>query len=249
MSKPMLVTLPFVLLLLDYWPLGRLEKKTVWNLAAEKVPFFLLSIADCVITFNAQKSGRAINEGVPLSYHLAATVVSYARYLGKLFWPSSLAVHYPQPAHWPAATVLLAVVLLLGISLAVFRWRGRAWLAVGWFWFLGMLVPVIGLVGIGGLSIADRYAYLPSVGVIIMVVWGMAEGTKLWPRREIILGSALGVALLGCLALTRRQLGFWQDSGTLFQHAIEVTGDNDLACAKLADYYFHENRPDEAMAL
>ena len=183
MSKPMLVTLPFVLLLLDYWPLQRVRCEdfksasgTVLRLVREKIPFFVLTALSCSVTYWAQSKGAAMAAmaGLPVAARVQNAVVSYARYLGKVFWPVDLAVFYPHPGHWPWAAVTAAVLMLAGLCfLAVWFSRRAAYLAVGLFWFLGMLVPVIGLVQVGGQSLADRYVYVPAIGLFIVLAWGL----------------------------------------------------------------------------
>ncbi len=227
MSKPMLVTWPFVMLLLDYWPLGRMGKAEgrtqnaeVCNthqvsrltfhvsLLGEKVPFFALSAISSVVTFIVQRHAGALgaNESLPLGARAGNALVSYGRYLGKLFWPSDLAGYYPHPGYWPLGKVLLAGVLILGISVLLARQQRRApFLPMGWLWFLGTLVPVIGLVQAGGQAIADRYTYLPSLGVLVLVIWGACELTRGWRYSVMALSVASGAAIVLCLALTRNR--------------------------------------------
>jgi protein O-mannosyl-transferase len=165
-------------------------------------------------------------ENLPLGARGANAFVSYGRYLGKLFWPTGLAVYYPPPGRWPLGQVLLAGGLILGISVLVWVQRRRApYLLVGWLWFLGTLVPVIGLVLVGEQAMADRYTYLPSLGVVL-ALWGACELAQRWQYLMIALSVAVGVAILVCLGLTRQQLGYWKDGEALFRHALEVTGDN-----------------------
>jgi Flp pilus assembly protein TadD len=192
MSKPMLVTIPFVLLLLDHLPLGRMQKaeggRQKWALIVEKWPFFLFSAAFCLITFFAQKTGGAVVDvaKIPISMRIENVFVSYVRYLGKLLWPTGLAVPYPYPSEWPWFTVIFCVVLVVGFS--VIAWRlDRYWpfVGTGWFWFLGTLVPAIGFVQVGNQSMADRYTYVPSIGIFILLAWGVGTGfDALRPRRE-----------------------------------------------------------------
>ncbi len=220
MCKPMLVTLPFVLLLLDYWPLGRLQ--TSWRRAvAEKLPLLALSLISSAITSAVQTPGetRATLDQVPLTMRLGNAVTAYAAYLRKTIWPDDLAVFYPYPASLPAWQVALAAGVLVAITaLAVVHWRRCPYLLVGWLWYLGTLVPVIGLVQVGSQSMADRFTYVPMVGVLIMAAWA-------WPVRPVWIGVGGGV-LLACAVLARQQLGHWQNSETLFRHALAVTTDN-----------------------
>jgi tetratricopeptide (TPR) repeat protein len=250
MAKPMLVTLPLVLLLLDYWPLGRVpgdfNRLAVLRLVAEKTPFFVLAIASSVVTFVAQRRGGAVSPltGLPLSARLCNAFVSYARYLAKIFWPVRLSVLYPHPGHWPVWKIAGAVVLLGAITVWVV-WRGRAqpYLAVGWFWFVVMLGPTIGLVQVGIQSMADRYSYVPSVGILIMAVWGAHE----WAPRAWMLAAAGGLAAAACIVLTPIQTGYWRDSDTLFEHAVAVTENNYLAYNNLG--YFLSNRGETEKAM
>lgn len=246
MAKPMIVTLPFVLLLLDYWPLGRLRRKAVlW----EKAPFLVLAAGSAVVTFFAQQQGRAVRSltTVPLGLRIGNALVTYGRYLVRTFWPTNLAVCYPYQPKVPegqTATALIALVLIT--ALVVRAARSRPYLVTGWFWYLGTLVPVIGLVQVGAQSSADRYMYVPMVGVAIMLAWGGADLVKQWPdaRTAVAVSAAAGCAL--CALLTAIQLSYWADSGRLFEHAIAVTTDNHIAHNNLANYYLVNNRNQEA---
>ncbi len=244
-AKPMLVTLPCVLLLLDLWPLRRADlaaPRTWLGLVAEKLPFFALAVVSCVLTAKAQAAGGAVKtlEDFTLWGRAANALLAYAQYLGKLFWPAKLAVLYPnfgeQP---PAGQLVLAGALLLTLTAgALFALRrGRPWALVGWLWFLGTLVPVIGFVQVGGQTMADRYSYLPSIGVLLALVWLVAEGSHRLPRRTLLLGAAAGVALLVCIVLTSLQLRLWQNSVTLFRHTIAVTENNWMAHYNLSVAY------------
>jgi protein O-mannosyl-transferase len=252
MSKPMVVTLPFVLLLLDFWPLQRIYglRFTIYDfrtLLLEKIPFFLLAIAGSVVTYLVQAGGGAVAK-TPWIERLANAALAYARYTGKLFWPSDLAVVYPHPKHWPLALALGAAAVLLAWTLLCVRdWRRRPFLAVGWFWFLGTLVPTIGLVQVGAASMADRYTYIPSIGFFIVVVWGAAEVFSKVKSRRIILPAAGGAALIACALVTAHQISFWRDSIALFRHAMEVTTDNYVAESTLGKAY--EKAGDNVRAL
>jgi protein O-mannosyl-transferase len=267
MSKPMLVTLPFVLLLLDYWPLGRFsahgprstlegpastarKPQMLSRILLEKLPFCLFSVGLCVVTLAVQKSGKAVDTARPLMVHLENAVVAYGRYLGKLLWPAGLSIHYPYPDHWPAAVILASAGLLSAVVLLVLLARRRhPYLLTGWFWYLGMLVPVIGLVQVGAQSIADRYTYLPCIGALIVLVWGASELARCWRTPAVLLGAAACLASLACIGASRRQIGFWKDSGTLFQHALEVTENNNLALMHLASHFRQQGRLEEAIEL
>ncbi|MGA2177216.1 MAG: tetratricopeptide repeat protein [Verrucomicrobiota bacterium] len=254
MAKPMLVTLPFVLLLLDYWPLRRVppdfNRRAIVRLVVEKAPFFILTVVSSVITFVVQRRGGAVSPlaGLPLPARLGNAAVSYVRYLAKTFWPARLSVLYPHPGHWPPWEVAGAVVLLAALTVWVV-WRGRAqpYLAVGWFWFVGMLAPAIGLVQVGIQSMADRYSYLPGVGLFIMTVWGAHEllpgraaARWLWP-------AAGGLALAACAVLTPLQTRHWRNSETLFLHAVAVTESNYLAYNNLGFYLSNRGETEKSM--
>src|SRR6266481_6003486 len=195
LSKPMLVTVPFVLLLLDYWPLNRGVKLEFsapqlrrWKrLVIEKIPFFLLAILSSVVTFVVQRKAGSVWSvaDLPLASRVENTAVAYCRYLGKLFWPAKLSVFYPHPGFWPILAVITAAALLVTITVLVITFRRFPYLAVGWFWFIGMLVPVIGLVQVGWQSIADRYTYIPYVGLFIILVWLTEELTRGWSARKV----------------------------------------------------------------
>jgi tetratricopeptide (TPR) repeat protein len=247
MAKPMLVTLPFILLLLDYWPLQRLQPPAV-RLLAEKIPWFILAAASCVVTFLAQQRGGAMASlaSVPLGARLENVPIAYARYLGKTFWPADLAVYYPLPRHWPVWEVACATALLALITAwVIWRVRAQRYLAVGWLWFLGMLAPVIGLVHVGSQSMADRYDYVPSVGLFIMIIWAAREWVpRLGAQAPVILG---GLAVAGCLAATCMQAQYWKDSETLYRHALAVTEQNGAMENNLGKLLFEKGRADEAL--
>ncbi len=313
MSKPMLVTLPFVLLLLDYWPLRRLhlstlnsqpsttqQPSTLRRLVLEKLPFFALSAASCVVTFVAQRASDSVYPlaVLPLTQRLSNAVVACGTYLAKTFWPTGLAVFYPLPDTLPVGTVIVAGAVVLGImAWAIGSARRSPYLAVGWFWFLGMLVPVIGLVQVGLQARADRYTYLPLIGVFIMLVWVVSGACRRCQGRSadfqsavarisnpqsvetirsarrletcdtadwksalrgrrlrgceisglVVCGIAVGLVVFLCAALTRQQLRYWQNSESLFRHAIAVTKDNWLAHYNLAGCLYELGRFDEAL--
>lgn len=255
MSKPMLVTLPCVLLLLDYWPLGRIELSfKCWKarlglkLLLEKLPFFALSAASSVITFIAQQKGGAVSTSLPVADRVANALVSYVRYIGKMFLPVDLSVLYPHPGHWPVG-VTLGCALLLGIISFGVLFLGRRWrfLPVGWLWFVGMMVPVIGLVQVGIQAMADRYTYVPMIGLFIVLVWGLGESFPGNPERKKWLGTGAVLSLLGCGLVTARQAQYWRDSEALFQHAVDTTSDNYLAYNNLGFYYSGKGQIDKAM--
>jgi hypothetical protein len=234
MSKPMIVTLPFVLLLLDVWPLGRGVK------VAEKIPLFGLAAGASAIAWMAQASGGAMQSlgSIPFKLRLENALVSYTVYLYQTVWPVRLAVLYPFPPRvewWKAAA---AGVVLLAISAMAWRERRkRPYLAVGWAWFLGTLVPVIGLAQVGTQAHADRYMYVPMVGLLIMAAWG---GAELYEKRPRVVQLAAVGAGLACVPLTVAQVACWQNSGTLFEHTLAVTQRNWIAEHDLGNYLMDE---------
>jgi protein O-mannosyl-transferase len=259
MSKPMVVTLPFVLLLLDYWPLQRLSalnpqpstKSAAW-LIFEKLPFFALSLAGSLVTYFVQQSSGAFwsSNVLPLSLRLENALVAYSRYLSKILWPVDLALIYPYPHRWPAILVLSAAVMLAAWS-ALFLWRARQnpHYVVGWLWFLGTLVPTIGLVQVGVQSMADRYLYLPGIGLFLAVAWGLGDLVRWRPSARIIASLACVAALAGCLVVTRLQLGYWRNSLTLFLHTYNATTDNYAAGNFLGNLLEQAGRKDQALRL
>jgi Tfp pilus assembly protein PilF len=246
MAKPMIVTLPFVLLLLDVWPLRRATRLTIlW----EKVPLLGLAAGVSLVTYLAQQRGHAVRllSSLPAGLRIANALVTYIVYIARTFWPAKLAVYYPYSHDLPVWRAVAAGVALAGITLLVLRWfRPRPYLAVGWFWYLGTLVPVIGFVQVGGQSSADRYTYLPMVGLAIMLSWGAADLAKRYPRARSVAAVLAVAACSACLVLTWLQLRYWANSGTLFEHAVEVTAGNYIAQNNLADYYLTQMRNEDA---
>lgn len=269
MAKPMLVTLPFVLLLLDYWPLKRFR----WDrqdlqgalpqyespddrrcecstslLIKEKVPLLALAVVSCIITFIIQQKAGAVAP-LALPLRIFNALVSYIRYIEKIAWPSGLAVLYPHPTYrllfWPtvAAVLLLPAVTIWVLRLA----KTHRYLPVGWFWYLGTLVPVIGLVQVGNQAMADRYMYLPSVGIFIIVAWGAVELLAEWRYRKIALGISAGLLLAAMLACTRMQVCHWRNNLTLFGNAVEVTENNYIMLDKYGLAMLKQGRLDEAV--
>lgn len=213
----------------------------------EKLPFFALVIASSVVTYLVQSGGGAVS-GLAVRERLANAVLAYARYTAKIFWPADLAIVYPHPKHWPLPLALAAVaVLLVWTFLCVYNWRKRPFLAVGWFWFLGTLVPTIGLIQVGSQAMADRYTYIPSIGLFLAVTWGVAELFSARESGKFMLPFLAGSALLGCVGATSLQIRFWRDGITLFRHALEVTTDNYVAANSLGKAY--EKAGDDAHAL
>jgi tetratricopeptide (TPR) repeat protein len=249
MSKPMLVSLPFVLLLLDYWPLGRYRRRGAGQLLAEKLPFFLMSAASCVITLVAQQG--AMEKATPASWlvRLQNVPISYCRYLEKIVWPSGLSFFYPRPEGWgwPAVIAAGCAVGLLSLC-AVLLARARPYLPVGWFWLLGTLVPVIGLVQVGAQAMADRYTYIPSMGICLLAVWEGAALSRRLLAGGLALKLGLGVVLAAYLPMTWHEVSTWRNSEALARHALSVTRDNYLAHLLLAATRFEAGRTDEAIA-
>jgi Tfp pilus assembly protein PilF len=242
LAKPMLVTLPFTLLLLDYWPLHRDDKG--WRrLVVEKWPLFLLTAASCGGTYLAQSAGGAVASTgrFTLPARFANAVWSYAAYLIKTIWPTNLAAFYPHPGETiPGLGIALAALALAGVTALAYRWRrSRPYLLVGWLWYLGTLVPVIGLVQVGKQGMADRYTYVPLIGVFIVVAWA----TSTMRRRTVPAAIAIVLALA---ALTRAQATVWRDSINLFEHALAVTGGNPTAFVNLGSAYEAAGRIAEA---
>jgi tetratricopeptide (TPR) repeat protein len=241
MSKPMLVTLPFVLFLLDFWPLRRPLRSALWV----KIPMLVLALVGAWGVYRLQSGSGAVRgtEQFPPGLRLENAVVSYATYIGKTFWPSNLAVFYPYPRQLPVWEVLLSALSLIGISIAVVRARSsRPYLVVGWLWYLGTLLPVIGLIQAGSQARADRYMYLPMAGLGIMLAWGTKEVLK----GRVAVAAAI-VACLACAVVSEAQIGYWRNSETLFRHALDVTSGNYLAHHNLGVALADEGRYSEAI--
>jgi protein O-mannosyl-transferase len=263
MSKSMLVTWPCVLLLLDYWPLERFAAPGSRNapslhhsttpplrLLLEKIPFFVLAAAASVMTFVAQKHGGAVTsvENLPLGARAGNALISCCRYLGKLFWPTDLAVFYPHPGYWPTNQVMLAGVLLASISVLLFvKRRQYPFLLVGWLWYLGTLVPVIQLVQSGEQAMADRFTYVPSPGVLILAIWGVHELTRRWRYQVIVLSLAGTAAIVLGIRLSQQQLRYWKNDETLYRHALEVTENNYFVHTALGNVLQKEGQLDDAV--
>jgi tetratricopeptide (TPR) repeat protein len=255
MSKPMPVTMPFVMLLLDCWPLKRysifdIRYSIFLRLAFEKWPFFLLSAASSIVTYFSQRSSAVVSlKGLPPDLRADNIIVSYVRYLLKLFWPENLAVIYPLPKLYPLWQLMLATVALIAICWLVWRGRGRfAYLPVGWLWFLGTLVPVIGIVQVGSQAMADRYSYFPSIGIFIAVVFGARDLAARFQLSKTTVAVAGGSILAICLILTRQQLSYWSNDETLFRHAIAATDENEVAHLNLGVALEKQGRKTEALA-
>jgi protein O-mannosyl-transferase len=248
MSKSMVVTFPFALLLLDYWPLRRGAN---WRgLVVEKIPLFILSFVSCAITYAGMKGNQNVLSGetVPWGLRLASLPVSYLEYLGKLFWPVNLTIFYPRPEHLAYGLVALALATLLAITgLAVLGWRRSPWLLCGWLWFLGMLVPVIGLVSMSNTAISDRYTYLPSIGLFVAVVWLVADGVAGVPFRNRWLPVAAAGLLAVCGRVAWKQTGVWRNGATLWSHSLAVGPVNVTTEYNLGWAFQHSGEPEKGM--
>lgn len=261
-SKPMVITLPFVLLLLDYWPLQRVSQTSLhssssplpqqpWSgLVLEKLPFFVLSAASAVVTIFAQKSGGALKPLAEMTFGVRVenATCAYAEYFLKVLWPSSLAVHYPHPGNTIALWKVLAAAAFL-LLVSSFVWRStsrRPYLMVGWCWFLGTLVPVIGLIQVGNQAIADRYMYLPIVGLLIALVWGAVDILQDKISGQVQLAAG-GIIIAALFAVAHRQIGFWKSSYDLWAHTLEVTKDSYVAEDNLGEALANLGRNDDAL--
>jgi len=246
LAKPMVVTLPCILLLLDFWPLQRFSKNGFcWPLVREKIPFCLLAGASCVVTFLAQNAGHAVVsiDQLPLESRLGNAAAATVEYLLKIFWPADLAVIYPRN-YLPHGMILPAVLVLAFVSAVAWSVRKRqpCWL-VGWLWFLVTLVPVIGLVQVGATSMADRYTYFPAIGIFIAAVFGLRSLP--WGNKILLPGAIL--SLLACIFATEHQLAFWRNSESLFRHTLAVTEENEFARINLGLALELQDRPAEAL--
>jgi len=242
MAKPMVVTLPFVFLILDYWPLKRIpedmlskkipvhEKWVLVHLLIEKIPFIMLSFLSCWITLAAQHTTVASVEAFPLIPRIANSIISYAEYLAKMIYPFPLAVLYPYPRIIYLWKVIASLFVVLSISfLAIRKLRRRPWLAVGWFWYLGTMMPVIGLVQVGLQGYADRYTYIPFIGLFLMIAWQAPELVQSWKHNKITLTVGAGGILSILWVLSSFQVQHWKNSVTLFDHALKSTSENYIA--------------------
>ena len=273
MAKPMLVTLPFVLLLLDYWPLERIRlgqsgmshagqhrsatstkkpKAQAFSPLLEKTPLFVLAALSCLVTFLVQRSGGAVGalEIYPFNIRIANALVSYVSYIIKMFWPQNLAVFYPHPGQslplWQAAG---AGLLLLAISITVIRLGRRyPYLFVGWFWYVGTLVPVIGLVQVGAQAMADRYTYVPLIGLLFMITWGVADLLGSWRYGKPALAVAAISLLSALMVCTFLQLKYWKNSITLFEHTLQVTNNNSQIHNNLGNVLTQRGNLQEAIS-
>ncbi|MCX5847774.1 MAG: tetratricopeptide repeat protein [Deltaproteobacteria bacterium] len=270
MAKPMLVTLPFVLLLFDWWPLRRTRfslcdgdmqnpagrwispgegKTSVNRLLLEKIPLFILTIFSIIMTLKAA-SGQAIAavEVLPMLSRIENAIISYVFYIGKMLWPEKLSIFYPYPPIRPLWQVFGAALLLAGITAAVIRkLKPYPYMAVGWFWYVGTLIPVIGLVQVGMQAMADRYMYVPMIGIFIMIAWGISDFFRSWSGRKMMLAVSSGVVLCLLMVCTFLQVQHWQNSVHLFRHAVSVTSGNFIAYNLLGNALRDTGQFEEAM--
>ena len=261
MAKSMLVTLPFLLLLLDVWPLGRIaigsdasgrpalpqdQQAKAVRLVVEKLPLLVFTIASCIVTVIVQDPGGLI--AFPADFRIANSIVAYVAYISKMLWPTKLAAVYPYPdtlAGWQVFGSLL--VLIVVSSLVISQLQRRPYLTVGWLWYLGMLVPVIGLVQVGSQAMADRYTYVPLIGLFLMAAWGIPDLLARWPYRRIALPVAAAIAISACTITARAQVQRWESDATLWRNALQVTTGNYMAHHNLGTQLAREGKLDEAV--
>lgn len=250
MSKPMVVTLPFVLLLIDLWPLKRINisKITVGNLKPlllEKLPFIALALGSSIVTIMVGRDAVSSFNSLTFAQRIENALVAYVRYIGKMFWPTKLAAFYPYPDQWFWWQIIASIASLITITAIVIRQlRLRPYMAVGWFWFVGALLPVIGIVQAGAQSMADRFTYVPTLGLLILVTWTAIEFVR---NRTVLTIGAIS-AICACCVVTPIQAGYWKNSETLFTHAIAVTDKNYVAYNSLGVYLSNIDQTDEAIA-
>jgi tetratricopeptide (TPR) repeat protein len=254
MAKPMLVTLPFVFLLLDYWPLERIDRfqqKIIYRLVLEKIPFIILSAVFSVVALLAEKSGGAVPSSsvLPLKYRIFNVFISYVKYIEKLFRPSRLAVFYQHLGQNVSIVyALTSAGLLLAATVLVIRYtKNHRYLFTGWFWYLGTLVPVIGLVQVGSHAMADRYTYITLTGLFIIIAWGLPDLLRKWPYRKTVLWMSSILVLIILTALTYFQTRYWKDSITLYQHALAVTENNYVIHFTITQPLLAQGRIEEAI--
>jgi len=266
MSKPMLVTLPFVLLLMDYWPLQRLQFKDntslpnekarfdlqrFFKLILEKIPFFILVVISCSLTFFAQKSGEALVplEALSLKIRIANALISYVSYAFQAIWPSNLAIYYPHPIDTLPAWQSIGAALLIAVAifLSIHTLKKYPYTIVGLFWYLGTLVPVIGLVQVGDQAMADRYTYIPLIGLFIIIAWGVSDLLAKWHCRKIFLGISAVIILSALTVCTFSQAGHWRNTITLFENTVKVTENNYKALNNLGAALVDKGKYDEAL--
>jgi Flp pilus assembly protein TadD len=253
MAKPMLVTLPLVMLLMDYWPLRRVALHPRYvdlQLVREKLPMLAIALVSCAITFVTQQRAGAVTTltKVPLDLRAANALASYTAYIGKMLWPWSLSAFYPLFHLTPGVVLGSGMALAVTSLLVIWGAQRHPYLPVGWLWYLGTLVPVIGLIQVGSQSMADRYTYFPLIGLFIILAWGIADLLASWPHQEILLPAGAAIVILVCATTARTQVLSWKDTMTLWTHALEVNADNDVAHYLLGDWLTKQGRLQEAMA-
>ncbi|MEN6320297.1 MAG: tetratricopeptide repeat protein [Syntrophaceae bacterium] len=271
MAKPMLVTLPCVLLLLDYWPLRRFQLKkstgdfvdvekqssfpekkfiSVTHLILEKAPLFVLVIVVSIVTYIAeQKLGAlGLQEIFPLGTRLTNALISYTGYIGKMIWPVNLSVYYPHPGNWPLTYLMASCLILIIITIVAIRTlKTHPYFTVGWLWYLGCLVPVIGLIQVGSHAMADRYTYIPLTGLFIIVAWGVPDILRQWRHRRLILSISSGLVLVSLIMCTMLQVKYWENGISLFQHAVNITGDNGIILNNMGNALARKGKTEEAI--
>jgi len=258
MAKPMLVTLPLVLLLLDYWPLSRFQSgqtnthaktRPILYLIAEKIPFLVIALISSIVTFLVQQSSGAVKDAA-LKIRIANAFLSYAKYIEKTIWPTRLAAFYPHlRENVPILYAAIAALILLAITFCILRQsRHRPWLILGWFWYLGTLVPVIGIIQVGTQAMADRYTYVPLIGLFIIIAWQLPDLIGKWRYKKAVLALAAAVAILAMALGTRRQAAYWQNSYALFEHATKVTNNNYVAYHGLGTALYNQQDYEQAIA-
>jgi tetratricopeptide (TPR) repeat protein len=270
MAKPMLVTLPIVLLLLDFWPLGRVQKNTTQTsrhsatinktvekkyrsasiayLVTEKIPLFILTFVSCIITYSVQQHGGSVLAGSPSTHHLMNVIINYISYPCKIFWPFNLAVLYPYPLYRPSAwyLILASLALILWSGFVVSRHAKNPYLITGWFWYVVSLIPVIGIVQAGAQAVADRYSYLPSIGIFLILSWVTAQWSATWRYQKAILGTIGGLLTIAMAVCTHTQVTCWKNSMVLYEHALAVTKNNYVMHCNIGRILGEQNRLDEA---
>ncbi|PYS99075.1 MAG: hypothetical protein DMF63_13465 [Acidobacteria bacterium] len=252
MAKPMLVTFPFLLLLMDYWPLKRIDEfrwSNMRQIVAEKIPFFALSAISAIVTIMAQSSGGAVQtlERFSIQDRISNAVVSYAKYVAMMFYPADLGVWYPFDKNLTGLELGAAAIFLAGISaISIWQIRKRPYLFVGWFWFIGTLVPVIGIVQVGRQALADRYTYVPYIGLSVAVVWLVSELAERLQLPVLVRGAAAVMALIGLTLVAYGQVSYWRNTETIFSRTLHVTKNNYLVETNYCRYLDQLNRLDEA---
>ncbi len=250
LSKPMLVTLPIILLLFDYWPLKRFASSSGARLSLEKIPLFILSVASAAATIIAQSKGGLVPfKTLPLAWRMKNALAAYVIYVWQMIWPTDLTLGYPRPGRLPISQTIAAAALLIAITVCVFILRKRnPYLIVGWLWYLIMLVPVTGLIQVGAQPYADRYTYLPQIGLYAALAWGFLDLLRPWPYRGPVLGATAALILSALGLRAADQVSYWHDSERLWRHALAVTSQNQVAHLGLAGYFADQKRFDDAIA-